>query len=203
MALTATEEALVRDLLEQQAALISLAESEAVIISKLGATKVTLADLIAASSMDIEDLFLLRQGTNDRSLSYETLLTAIQGDFDASTFAKLGVTQLFTRAQRGQIVALTDGATITPDFSLANNFSLTIGGHRTLANPTNIAAGQTGSIYITQDGTGSRTLAFGSAWDFEGGLVPSLSPAAAAVDELVYSVRTTGSISAALKSDVK
>lgn len=103
----------------------------------------------------------------------------------------------------GTPVALTDGATITPDFSLANNWTLTIGGNRTLANPTNLAAGQSGVIYITQDGTGSRTLAYGTSWDFAGGSVPVLSTAAGAVDALCYSVRSTTSIAATLVKDVK
>lgn len=110
--------------------------------------------------------------------------------------------QTFTKAQRGAIVALTDGATITPDFNLSNNWSLSIGGNRTLANPTNLTAGQSGVIYITQT-SGSNALAFGSAWDFAGGTVPSLSTAAGAVDALAYAVRSTGSIAATLIKDVK
>lgn len=104
----------------------------------------------------------------------------------------------FTAAQRGAIAALTDGATITPDFATSNNFSVTLGGNRTLANPTNLTAGQSGSIFITQDGTGSRTLAYGSFWDFAGGTAPVLSTAANSVDRLDYIVRTTGSIHAVL-----
>ena len=57
------------------------------------------------------------------------------------------------------IYALTDAATITPDFSTGNNFSVTLGGNRTLANPTNLTAGQSGMIFVTQDATGGRTLA--------------------------------------------
>lgn len=121
--------------------------------------------------------------------------------YDADT-AKTDVAQSFTAAQRGAITALTDGATITPDFSLSNNWSLSIGGNRTLANPTNLTAGQSGCIYITQT-TGSHTLAYGSNWDFAGGSVPVLSTAASAVDVLVYAVRTTGSIAAQLIKDVK
>jgi len=64
MALTPTEEALVRQLLDEQAALLSLAGNEATITSKLGATKVTLSDLTAASSVADADLMLLRQGVN-------------------------------------------------------------------------------------------------------------------------------------------
>lgn len=67
MALSSTEEALVRQLLDQQAAILSLAGNEATITSKLGATKVTLSDLDSASSVGDTDLFLVRQGTSDKS----------------------------------------------------------------------------------------------------------------------------------------
>lgn len=92
----------------------------------------------------------------------------------------------WTAAQRNPPTALTDAATITPDFATSNNFAVTLGGARTLANPTNPAAGQAGQIVVTQDGTGSRTLAYGSSWKFPGGAAPILSTAAGAVDILSY-----------------
>lgn len=73
MALTASEEALVRQLLDQQAAILSLAGNEATITSKLSATKVTLADLTAASSISDSDLLLTRQGTTDKSVAASVL----------------------------------------------------------------------------------------------------------------------------------
>ncbi len=116
---------------------------------------------------------------------------------DATTvLAGLAVAQTYTKAQRGAITALTDGATITPNFSGSNNFSVTLGGNRTLANPTNIVAGQSGVIFISQDATGSRTLSFGSYWDFPGGTAPTLTTTASAVDLIAYVCRTTTSIHA-------
>jgi hypothetical protein len=100
------------------------------------------------------------------------------------------------------ISALTDGGTITPDFSVANNFSVTLGGNRTLANPTNLTAGQSGVIFITQDGTGSRTLAYGTYWDFPNQTAPTLTTTANAVDVLVYSVRSSTSIAATLINNI-
>jgi hypothetical protein len=117
--------------------------------------------------------------------------------YDADT-TKNDVNNTFTKAQRGSITALTDAANIATDASLNNFFSVTLAGNRTLDNPTNLTAGQSGSIFITQDGTGSRTLAYGSFWDFVGGITPVLSTAANSVDRLDYLVRTTGSIHAAL-----
>jgi len=111
-------------------------------------------------------------------------------------YAGIDTAQTFTKGQRGEITVLTDGATITPDLADSNNFSVTLGGNRTLANPSNITAGQSGSIFITQDGTGSRTLAYGSNFDFAGGTAPTLSTTAAAVDRIDYVVRTATSIHA-------
>jgi hypothetical protein len=116
-------------------------------------------------------------------------------------YAELGAAQSFTKAQRGAVVALTDGSTITPDFSLANNFSVTLGGNRTLANPTNLVAGQSGIIKITQDATGTRTLAYGSYWDFSNGIAPTLTTTANAVDILAYYVDSSTNITARLIGD--
>ena len=115
--------------------------------------------------------------------------------YSANT-AFLNTAQTFTASQRGTITVLTDGATITPDFAVTNNYSVTLGGNRTLANPTNITAGQSGSIFVSQDGTGSRTLAYGTYWDFAGGTAPTLSTAASSVDRIDYVVRTATSIHA-------
>jgi len=115
--------------------------------------------------------------------------------YSANT-AFLNTAQTFTASQRGTITVLTDGATITPDFSVTNNYSVTLAGNRTLANPTNITAGQSGSIFVSQDATGSRTLAYGTNWDFAGGTAPTLSTAASSVDRIDYVVRTATSIHA-------
>ena len=101
------------------------------------------------------------------------------------------------------ISALTDGSTITADLDTSQNFSVTLGGNRTLANPNNIDAGQTGSIFVTQDGTGSRTLAFGNKWAFAGGTAPTLTTTAAAVDRIDYIVMSASIIQAVASLDVK
>jgi len=140
-------------------------------------------------------------GTDAKTLTVSNSLALAGTDSTTMTFpatsttvAGLSIAETFTAQQRGAISVLTDGATITPDFSLGNNYSVTLGGNRTLANPTNLTAGATGSIFISQDGTGSRTLSFGSFWDFAGGTAPTLTTTASAVDRIDYVVRTTGSI---------
>jgi hypothetical protein len=127
--------------------------------------------------------------------------TSVQG-FDAD-IAKTDVVQTFSVSQRGAITALTDAASIATDLALSNNYSVTLAGNRTLANPTNVVAGQAGSIFITQDGTGSRTLAYGGYFKFVGGTAPVLSTAAASVDRIDYVVASATQIHAVVSLDVK
>ena len=164
-------------------------------------TGVTYTNIVVTggSITGITDLAVADGGTGASTLTgiikgsgTSALTTATAG----TDYAGIDTAQTFTKGQRGEITVLTDGSTITPDFADSNNFSVTLGGNRTLANPTNITAGQSGSIFITQDGTGSRTLAYGSYFDFAGGTAPTLSTTAAAVDRIDYIVRTTTSIHA-------
>ena len=126
--------------------------------------------------------------------------TSVQA-YDANT-AKTNVAQTFSAAQRGGIVTLVDGATVTPDFSLGNNFVITISGNRTLANPTNAASGQTGTIIIKQDSTGSRTMSYGNAFKFAGGTAPTLSTASGKTDVLAYFCESSSRINASLIKDL-
>jgi len=68
------------------------------------------------------------------------------------------------------------------------NFKLTLSGNITLANPANLTAGTTGSIFVVQDGTGSRTVSYGSSWDFAAGEAPTMTTTASAVDRIDYIV---------------
>ena len=95
----------------------------------------------------------------------------------------------------GSIETLTDAATITPDFSSNNNFTVTINDNRTIANPTNITTGQSGILYVVQ-GIGSNTISWGSYWKFPSGTAPTLSTSVNSVDAIVYVVRNTTSITA-------
>lgn len=83
----------------------------------------------------------------------------------------------------GATLALTDASTVTPDCSVAQSFRWTLGGNRTMANPTAPWDGYTLNMRLLQDATGSRTITWPAKFKFAGG-APSLSTAANAKDFL-------------------
>jgi len=110
--------------------------------------------------------------------------------------AVIDTEQTFTAPQRGATTALTSATTITIDLDNNNFYSVTLAHSTTFANPTNTTAGQAGSIFITQDGSGSRTASWGSNWKFAGGTAPTLTTTAAAVDRIDYVVKSATEIHA-------
>jgi len=163
-------------------------------VAETGSTARTSLGVYSTAEIDalIDDL----SGVTDAATARTNLGLAIGSDvqaYDADN-AFLDVAQSFSQGQRGGIVTLTDGATITPDMDTGNFFTVTLGGNRTLANPTNLTAGQSGLFFIVQDGTGSRTLSYGTYYDFESGAAPTLTTTASAYDIITYTVRSTTSI---------
>ena len=108
-----------------------------------------------------------------------------------------------TGGAAANITALSDGATITIDMATACHHSVQLGGNRTFAAPSNAAVGQSGSIFIQQDGSGSRTAAFNSVFKFVGGTAPTLTTTALAYDRIDYVVLTSSLIHCAVSLDVK
>ena len=124
-----------------------------------------------------------------------TANTTVRGDF----VVEAGSLKVGTSARAyNPITTLTDAASITSDFAVGNNFLVTLGGNRTLAAPSNAVAGQSGSIYIIQDGTGSRTLSYNTVFQFVSATVPVLSTGASDVDMLLYMARSATTIDAVL-----
>ena len=123
--------------------------------------------------------------------------------YDAN-IAKTNVVQSFSVAQRGTATSLTStSASIAVNLALANNFTHTFTENTTLANPTNITAGQSGVIVFTQHASSPKTLAFGSYWKFPGGTAPTVTATNSAVDTMAYYVESSTRITARMLSDVK
>ena len=157
-----------------------------------GAGYITSADGGNAATLDsIDSSQFLRSDTTDTASSVLTLTSGLSFGADAKCAA--GVS------------ALSDGSTITVNFTSGIHHSVTLGGNRTFGNPSNDAnaVGQSGSIFITQDGTGSRTASFHSDYKFAGGTAPTLSTAANAVDRLDYVIKASGVIHCVVTLDVK
>ena len=108
-----------------------------------------------------------------------------------------------TGGAASNITALSDGATITIDMATACHHSVTLGGNRTFAAPSNQVVGQAGSIFITQDGSGSRTAAFNAAFKFVGGTAPTLTTGAGLTDRIDYIIKSSNVIHCAVSLDVK
>lgn len=168
-------------------------------------------DSIIAGGTDL----LLRPGAGNNDIIFqpnsgaETLLKAtvnggVELYFDNSKkFESVSGGVSLTGGAAANITALSDGATITIDMATACHHSVTLGGNRTFAAPSNQVVGQAGSIFITQDGTGSRTAAFNSAFKFVGGTAPTLTTTASATDRIDYIIKSSNVIHCAVSLDVK
>jgi hypothetical protein len=119
-----------------------------------------------------------------------------------SGYAQLAAAQSFTAGQRGAVVTIAGSGTVTIDLALGNNFAATLSGNVTLATPSGMVAGQTGSITLTQDGTGSRLVSY-SGWKFPGGSAPTATTTASGTDIIAYYVESATRISARMINDVK
>lgn len=169
-------------------------------IDPSGAVNVTNSLSVGANAvLNTSNIGVSVQAYNANILTSSAIGSTVQA-YDADT-AKTDVVQTFTVAQRGAVSALTSAATVTPDFAVANNFSLTLAHSLTLANPTNLTAGQSGAIVITQGSGTAYTVAYGSNWKFSGG-TPTMSTALSSVSTLVYYVESATRITARLITEV-
>jgi hypothetical protein len=121
----------------------------------------------------------------------------------ANGAVQLNGVNAWSAGQSSTPVGLTFGSTITPNFSSGNIFTVTLTGNATLANPSNLVAGQCGQIFLTQDSTGSRTLAYGSEWNFPGGTTPALTTTAGATDVLSFCSWSSTQVAAQLTANLK
>jgi hypothetical protein len=117
---------------------------------------------LAATDHTLQDSAICKSGSN----------YTLTGNFITTGTQSVGGNQTVTgssavaKAATSGVATLTDAATIATDASLGNLFRVTLGGNRTLGNPTSAVDGQEATWEIIQDGTGSRTLAFGGQFTF-------------------------------------
>jgi hypothetical protein len=170
---------------------LDLTNSGIVNVTSIGATSINVTGVVTATTF-VGALTGTATGLTGTPNIDVGITTASQLGINTTTIP----TKLYVSGNAASnIVALgnkTENTTL--DFSTGNNFSLTLGASITLENPTGVTTGQSGMILILQDGTGSRTLAFGSSWDFPSATAPTVTATADALSSLVYFARSTTSI---------
>ena len=128
---------------------------------------------------------------------------ACVGDIAAANGVFTHNAHTYAKAQSGRVESVTVGAAnVQLNFANANIFNLTLGISTHLNLPSNPTVGQGGSIIVTQDGSGSRTLSYAGAWEFPSGTAPTLSTTANAQDRIDYLVVAANAIHAVASLNV-
>lgn len=135
---------------------------------------------------------------------------ACVGDIAASNGVFTHNSNTYKGAQAGYVTTITNAGgdgygtqTITLNFANSNIFNITLANNCTLGSPSNMTVGQGGSIIVTQDGTGSRTLAFSDYWEFPSGTAPTLTTTASGQDRLDYIVVGSNAIHTVASLDLQ
>lgn len=110
--------------------------------------------------------------------------------YDADT-AKTDVAQTYTAGQRAEVTTLTSSSgSVAIDFSLSNNFKLTLSEAVTAITVSNATAGQSGSIFIEQPSSGGPYAVGGwvAAFLFSGAAAPTITQTASKCDRVDYTI---------------
>ena len=126
-------------------------------------------------------------GTNSTQIATTAFVTAA---IDPDT-AKTDVAQTYTAGQRGEVTTLTSSSgSVAIDFSLSNNFKLTLSEAVTAITVSNATAGQSGSIFIEQPSSGGPYAVGGwvAAFLFSGAVAPTITQSASKCDRVDYAI---------------
>jgi len=154
----------------------SAAARAAIIAAKSGVN----TDITSLASPDVASATAVTQAANDNSTKVATtafVKTALSNI--------LNTVNVYTKNQSVAEYALTPGATVNTDASLANDFTLTTNQSFTLANPTNLTSGMKINFRIQQGAAGGHAITYGSMFNLPGGVaLNTLTAAPNSVDLL-------------------
>jgi hypothetical protein len=152
--------------------------------------KVTLTAPATGSTLTIADG---KTATVNNTLTLAgTDSTTMTFPASSTTVAGLAIQQAYTKQQYFSVATLTDGASISWDVSTSQKAKVTLGGARTMAAVSNPVEGATYYLYVFQDGTGGRTLAYTTTasttgtFDFGGATTPVITTTASKGDILAF-----------------
>jgi hypothetical protein len=138
--------------------------------------------MTAQNKATIKDYF--KTGDTPTQAQFADLIDSYQ-DYDVNT-AKTDVEQEYTKSQGFNMTTLSYASGISWDLADNQVAELTLTGNATLNNPTNQNAGSTYLLIVRQDGSGNRTLSYGSDYKWSEGSSPTLTTAASGVDILSF-----------------
>lgn len=137
----------------------------------------------------------VNSGTSGQFAYYASSTNVVSGNstYTTSTVPLLNAVNTFTAGNAVTPATVTiSTATFTPNLATSNNHNITLVHAScpcTLANPTNIVAGESGVIVVNQSATGSDFInTYGTDYVFTNNAAPTLSTTASAVDMFSYYV---------------
>ena len=166
--------------------------------------EVTIASLVTKASLASPD-FTGTPTAPTANAGTNTTQIATTAYVQSEGFTKLSTDQTWTGAQRGTITSVSHtGATISLDFNASNNFHIQLQSGtadvttiQKVANSTDNAAGQSGSIFIQQPASGSTVACSGWTGDFRfpaQTALAAITPTLGVVDRIDYVVKDANEI---------
>ena len=137
--------------------------------------------ITVASNLTTDRAFNIAPGDADRTITLTGDPTLVAGTMATLAGSETLTNKILTNPAI-TIQALTDSATISWNANSGNMATVTLGGNRTMAAPTNLKAGGSYSLTVTQDGTGTRTITWNSVFKWAGGTAPTLTSTAGRSD---------------------
>ena len=148
------------------------------------------ASLATNSVFGVVKLYTTISGSNqDGSVTQKALNDA--------NLASLSTTQNWTKSQNiTQISVTSSGNSIDIPLANSNEFLHTLTENTTLSNPTDVAnfIGYSGNIVIIQHASAAKTLAFGSYWKSNDGLVQTISTTLDATNLITFHINSATNI---------
>jgi len=128
---------------------------------------------------------------------------SVEGALTVVGATALNSTVSLGAAAIGILVSSNATGDTTLNLQNGNFFKLTLTGNTSVTTPTNIAPGQSGIIYLIQDGTGGRSVSFSDVWNFSSGVTITPTSVSGSVDLISYFVRGVSAIDVASALDFK